>query len=231
MTTHRILPGPVNGFPSNSQRGGITIVMALILLTVMGAGAFTLSQNTLRELAITGSVSQQAKAENAADAGLDWFVVWAHPENVIATASASATSGHAYMAKNMLDILRGSSVTSFTVTSSENNARDASSVDDLVFDNNATPLSQKFSGGNQVVQAIDVNVRWLGTIDIPLTGGGGNASGGTNPNAVNAKELIWLARSTGRASVDPDPTSSDGNRFIRYRSTREMIASSLFTQQ
>ena len=63
------------------ERGGITILVALILLGMMTLGAFAMAKNSLREVAVTGNTWQAAKAAEAADAGLDWFVVWTHPAN------------------------------------------------------------------------------------------------------------------------------------------------------
>jgi len=71
-----------------SEQGGITILVALVLLSVMTVAALGMSQNTLRELAITGNESTGRKASEAADSALDWVLIWSNP-NAATSISAS----------------------------------------------------------------------------------------------------------------------------------------------
>lgn len=77
-------------FPSfnrlDRERGGITILLALILLSVMTVAAFGLSRNTLREIAITGNESIGRKAFESADSGVDWTITWLDRDAVAVTA-------------------------------------------------------------------------------------------------------------------------------------------------
>lgn len=63
----------------HSQTGGITILVALVLLSIMTVAAMSMSQNTLRELAITGNESTGRKAAESADSALDWVLIWSNP--------------------------------------------------------------------------------------------------------------------------------------------------------
>ena len=63
-----------------SEQGGITILLALILLSAMTVGALALSQNSLREISITGNEATGRKAFETADAGLDWVITWGSPQ-------------------------------------------------------------------------------------------------------------------------------------------------------
>lgn len=203
------------------QAGGIAIVVALILLGVMGAAAFSLSRNTIRELAISGTVIQGTKAESAADAGLDWFMLWAHPDNVTANAGSPTSLGHALLAYKMKDTLLGNYNAPFTISGNVANAEDTSSADDMTF--GIGGISQGTAYGNKSLQAFDIRVTFLGDTSVNLTGGGGGASGGTTPQTQGYKELLWQVRSTGRVAIP--------GTGIQYQAVREVIATSAFSQQ
>lgn len=77
-----------------SEQGGITILVALILLSVMTVAALGMSQTTLRELAITGNESTGRKAAEAADSALDWVLIWSNPNAATSiTASTDPVTG------------------------------------------------------------------------------------------------------------------------------------------
>jgi Tfp pilus assembly protein PilX len=61
------------------EKGGITILLALILLVLMTTAAFQVSHSTLREIAMSGNESTGRKSTEAADAGIDWVITWLNP--------------------------------------------------------------------------------------------------------------------------------------------------------
>lgn len=209
------------------ERGGIPIILALILLSIMSAGALSMASSSIRELSITGSVSQGAKAAEAADAGLDWFIVWAHPFNAepklggtgAAGLLSSALNGlkttdfQAYSYPSGVTFIGNESDRSVRITSSEADY----ATNGMVFDNTAALMSQNQASGNRVIQKFDLVVRFLGFQPVALTGGGGQAAGGTNPNALSSQDLLWHISSTGVASVDT------GGGYIPFRQRRDMI--------
>lgn len=75
-----------------SERGGVTILIALILLMAMAVAAFGVSQTSLRELAITGNESTGRKAAEAGDAGIDWIITWMHSGGTSPTTFQSAVA-------------------------------------------------------------------------------------------------------------------------------------------
>lgn len=66
---------------THSEAGGITIVVALMLLVLLTIAAVAMSRNALRELVTSGLSRQGAMARNAADAGLEWSIYWMDLEN------------------------------------------------------------------------------------------------------------------------------------------------------
>lgn len=72
---------PFLAVPRPAERGGITILVVLSLLVLITAAAVGMSRNSMRELMIVGSSRQAANVRQAADAGLDFAVLWINPQN------------------------------------------------------------------------------------------------------------------------------------------------------
>lgn len=227
---------------AKAQRGGMTIVMALVLLAIMSLAAFSLSRNAIRELATTGHLIQGDKASEASDAGLDWFIVWSHPDNMTLAYTSAGAVGNQTLAKAMNDLkspnwhdalsadgLLASTSTSRNwdmaalVTSQESQT----ATNDMVFDNTnaAAVLQATNSGGSPVVQRFDLQVRFLGFQAGTLTGGGGGASGGTSQAALGTQDTLWQVVSTGFAAVP-----IGGGNYLRYQQRRELIGSQALAQ-
>jgi hypothetical protein len=54
----------------------MAILLAFMLLALMAGAAFGTGRNAQRELALCGEAVLGARAANAADAGLEWFLAW-----------------------------------------------------------------------------------------------------------------------------------------------------------
>jgi Tfp pilus assembly protein PilX len=79
----------------DTQTGGITILVALMLLVLLTISAVAMSRNSLREVIISGTVRQGAEARNVADNGLEWSCYWLTPDTTgitKATPDAAATA-------------------------------------------------------------------------------------------------------------------------------------------
>ena len=221
-----------------SERGGVTIIVALVLVVLMSLAAFSLSRNAIRQLASSGSILQGGKASEASDAGLDWYLVWAGADNQTAALASGTASGNKNLAQALYDMthyptdwythlsndgLLASTDSTRTwdmaasITSSESDA----ATSDLVFDNTAgTVLQSTNSAGNPVVQSFDLTVRYLGTIQPALTSNQSGASGGTNASQNTVGELYYQVSSLGKAAVP-----LGGGNYLRYQQRREMITS------
>lgn len=62
------------------ERGGMVILLSLLLLAIMTIGAMAVGQTALRDLAITGNEGTGRKAAEAADSGMDWVITWSNPD-------------------------------------------------------------------------------------------------------------------------------------------------------
>jgi len=238
MASNRLLPSD----PRAAERGGIPIIVALVLIVVMSLAAFSLSRNAIREMSTVGSVIQGSKASAAADAGLDWFVTWSHPDNMTVALGNASTNGSYTLAKAINDIKSPNWYTALsadnllastastrtwdmaaTVTSQES----GTATNDMVFDNTTQTavLQAKNNGGNPVIQRFDLTVRFLGFQPVTLTGGGGNAAGGTNPAANGAQDTAWQVVSVGNAAVP-----IGGGNYLRYQQRREMLGTQALSQ-
>jgi hypothetical protein len=60
----------------HSQAGGITIIVALMLLVLLTVAAMAMSRNSLREIVTSGFTRQGAMARNVADSGVEWSIHW-----------------------------------------------------------------------------------------------------------------------------------------------------------
>lgn len=77
--------------PRHSEAGGITIVVALMLLVLLTVSAVAMSRNSLREIVTSGFNRQGAMARSTADAGIEWAVYWIFADN---GALAGTLPGH-----------------------------------------------------------------------------------------------------------------------------------------
>ncbi len=58
------------------EHGGITIMVALMLLVLLTVTAMSMSKNSLREIMVTGTMRQAVEVKSQADTGLDWSLYW-----------------------------------------------------------------------------------------------------------------------------------------------------------
>ncbi|MFN8012221.1 MAG: hypothetical protein U0P81_12675 [Holophagaceae bacterium] len=63
------------------QTGGITILVALILLVLLTVAAAGMSRNSFREIVNSGTVRQGSQVRNVADAGIEWSIYWLDIQN------------------------------------------------------------------------------------------------------------------------------------------------------
>ncbi|WP_257306641.1 hypothetical protein [Geothrix campi] len=188
------------------EAGGITILLALVLLSMLGAMVFGLGRDSLREIAITGNESLGRKAAEAADSGIDWTVTWGLSNG--ATADQQAV----YTAINQLSLAIADPTLRTLGTDATTNTKGTGYMSDSgtgilrAYIYPSTPgsdLSPSTSGYTQqsvVTQAMETEVRYLGPYPLANTGAltAGKSSGG---GATGSKRFFFLVRSTGRANV------------------------------
>ena len=203
-----------------SEQGGITILTTLGLLVLLTVMVFSLGKSSLRELTTTGTVWQSAKASEAAEAGLDWFILWSIPNNAAsATGYSRDTLVSAIQALNTGTTWSDPTINPHLLNPANPwdradsiTSTPSATGSDMVFANSGTGALQ----GGSVVQSFDLMFRYLGVPLINTVSSGlGNPSGpgtGTGRQAV-----LYQLQSTGKASI---PTGS--NAYMTYRATREM---------
>lgn len=62
------------------ERGGVTIVVALLLLALMMVWALAMSRTSMQEVMITGAMKQGLEVRNVADGGLEWAMTHMQPD-------------------------------------------------------------------------------------------------------------------------------------------------------
>lgn len=207
-----------------SEQGGITILTVLGLLVLLTVLVLSLGKNSLRELAVTGTVWQAAKASEASEAGLDWFMLWTNKENL---GSATSRDRQRLVAAFQELNTTGTWQTSTYLLNSANTwdraaiirSTEQSAASDMVLSNTGADYLQAATG-NVTVQSFDIMFRYLGDPSVGIVsgaaGGSGNTAGRTTGRTGRTSNL-YQVQSRGKASV---PTG--GSSYIRYMTNREM---------
>lgn len=195
----------IPGSTRRHERGGIAILLALVLLTLMGAMIFGLGRDSLREIAMTGNESIGRKAAEAADSGIDWTVMWALGNGTTPDQAAIRTALDT-LSKAIADPTLRTTGTDATLNSRGSGYMnvDTGILRTYVYpDSTTSDLSLSNAGYSQtseVQQAMEVEIRYLGPYPLANTGAltAGKASGG---GATGAQRYFFLVRSTGRANI------------------------------
>lgn len=215
----------MNRIPTSrkGEQGGIAILIALTLLSIMTVAAFAVSADSLREISITGTESTGRKAAEAADSGIDWVVAWSNPDALTFATSGAEQS----LQQAMSDMLNALESAAPSQTTSDPKPNDPYQTDytsykilntttgslriflrsgDSAYQNSALTMAKKGDPGflqdTVVQQAFDVEVRYLGASLLNVASG------------VKAKKrgTLFLIRSLGRANV-----GQTGQSFIAQR--------------
>lgn len=193
---------PTSSLLRTRQQGGLTIVMALVLVGVMGAATFSLSRNAIRELSMAGTIIQGNKAGAAADAGLDWVITWGQGGVKLADFTAANPSASQ---NKMLSDMKGtlSSTTGYPATT--------------ILGKGVQAMSLNW-GTATTDQNFDLEFRFLGALPAGRQGGGSSdnsgASGGTKVSGATG-DYVWRVLSTGRATPNLGQT---------FQAQRELVA-------
>ena len=179
-----------------SEAGGITIVVALMLLVLLTVAAVAMSRNSLRDIVTSGFTRQGAMARNVADSGIEWSIYWIEQEN-------SATAGvTALKMANLSDGLlndttlsgRARDVTSFVPGTSSSN--------DIYAPGGTPPADLMLPSVAGVTEGFTLGMTNMGKLPITMMsqGSGTNAftpaAGTENKNAPD----LWAIRSDAQVS-------------------------------
>ena len=89
----------------SAERGGITILVALMLLVFLTITAIGMSRNAFREVVISGTTRQGAMVRNVADSGVEYGILWIEPPSLRPGATGPAAQLQAlttYLQTNVL---------------------------------------------------------------------------------------------------------------------------------
>lgn len=179
--------------PFHSQSGGITILVALMLLVLLTIAAVGMSRNSFREVVSSGTSRQGAMVRNTADAGIEWSIYWLDLNN----AQSAADSGlKLHALKNWLLL-------------NEPNAGKAYDLDMGLFDPSDLPSPSSFAADQKLPNALG-NLQGFTTAltrmgKLPITdmsqgitqGTFAPAQGGVNKQAPD----LWAVRSDAQLQV------------------------------
>ena len=217
---------PTRAFPlRRSEQGGVTILTVLGLLVLLTVLSFNLGKNSLRELTSTGTVWQATKAAEAAEAGLDWFLLWTNKENWgSATGRDRDTLVTAFQQLNTTGSWQTATNLSASFTPGDRNilirSTELTPTSDMVLSNADSNFYLQAATGNVTVQSFDIAFRYLGDPGVAVisgaAGGSGNTAGSTTGRTGRNSNLYQVV-SRGKAGV---PIGSGS--FIRYTTIREM---------
>lgn len=179
--------------PFHSQSGGITILVALMLLVLLTIAAVGMSRNSFREVVSSGTSRQGAMVRNTADAGIEWSIYWLDLNNA---KSASDSALQLQSLKSWLLL-------------NEPNAGKAYALDQALFDPNSLPSPSSFPDDQKVPNAAG-NLQGYSTAltrmgKLPITdmsqgitqGTFAPAQGGINKQAPD----LWAVRSDAQLQV------------------------------
>lgn len=85
-----------------AERGGIAILVALILLVFLTIAALGMSRNSFREIVISGTTRQGAMVRNIADSGIEYGIEWIRPASMTPAPSGSAAADFQALATYLL---------------------------------------------------------------------------------------------------------------------------------
>lgn len=189
-----------------AEQGGLTILVAIILLSVATVAAIGLSRDSIREALITGNEGTGRKAYEMADSGLDWVVTWGSPYVVLQSDAAKDVAEKSLLTgmSNLLDAIDNESL--------RGSYMDATGTLNLKLLGSTTggsmvPKTTTWLQGSAVKPSFDVEVRYLGPYELANTGRG--------PLIKNTRSL-WLVRSSGFATVGTMPFVSRREATVDY---------------
>lgn len=218
--------------PRRTERGAITILTVLGLLMVLTVFAFGMSRNAIRELGISGTVWQAARASEASETGLDWFLLWASKENwpsataydrnrLVAALQQLNSSGTWQTSSYLLNPVSTTDTSLNWDRAAILKSAETAVNSDMVSVNSGADFLQAGTG-NTTIQSFDIQFRYLGSPLIGTMSGASGGSGNTAGQTTGSKGLalnLYQIQTLGKASIPTGATS-----YIRYITQREMYA-------
>jgi len=143
------MPAPVHAPRAPRQRGGITILVTMLLLVLLTIASLALSKSSIRQAITSGTIRQAAQAQNLADAGIEWAVYWVAPD--FSSTRATPTSGALSLQgiRDSLQLAGSYGTPAATLSTSDMTLSSASGLTQS-FDVTVTLMGQVFPGGTSM---------------------------------------------------------------------------------
>ncbi len=169
------------------EAGGISIVVALILLSVVTVASMGMSRASLREMLIVGNESTSRKAFETADSAMDWTLTWGSPYSNT-TADPAAASLQASMTALLAAIYSDTNRSAYTDTSGTLRTV----LTGATIGGNMTPSTSSYLQSTAVQPSFDAELRYLGAYQLSNT---------TQSSLIKSSQSLWLLQTTGRANI------------------------------
>ncbi len=192
------MPGPHPRYRRPSESGGITIVVALMLLILLTTAAVGMSRNALRDIVTVGFGRQGAMARNVAESGVEWAIYWMDLEN-----GKVATSGSA---AQKLVSLKTALLMDDTRTGSAFNLSSSSPTSPTAYTPNGTVLADMtLVTADGSSQGYTLGLTRMGKLPIVLTSQGMGASAYTPAAGGKARQApdLWATRADAQVTQTP----------------------------
>lgn len=168
---------PASASFRHRERGGITIMVVLMLLVLLTIAAVSMSKNAVREVIIAGTSRQGAEVRSLADSGLEWSLYWMEPADPAGNRPAAAGLAQTYRDR---------------VAEISGNPSLAGRLQ---------PVGGDLSLGTD--RTAQLQLMYMGTVDPGATSSNPQAS----PGQVSITDLAcWSIRSEGRLAYTDGPT-------------------------
>lgn len=184
--------------PKHSQAGGITIIVALMLLVLLTVAAVAMSRNSLREIVTSGFSRQGAMARNVADSGIEWSIHWIELEN--SKVASGAAQKFAQLKGGLLD------VETLAGRAKDVNSTNFSAPLDYV-PGGTLQTEFQLSGPAGVTQGFTLGLTRMGKLPITMMSQGAGSGAFTPASGGPLKQApdLWAVRSD--AQVIQGPTT------------------------
>lgn len=214
-----------------SEQGGIAILLALTLITLMGAMVLSLSRDTLRDVAIVGNEAIGRKAAEAADAGVDWAVMWAQGTGGPGERQVvlDAVNDLSYAIADHSLWIPGTDATLNTQGTGNYSPAGYLRVyidpnpgsTDMIMDNS------NYAQTSNVRQQFNLEVRYLAPYPLADTSAL-SQSKSTGGGSTGAERHYFLIRSVGRANIYTDPNDTSSPVLWSFLGRREALVDIVF---
>ena len=196
------MPSAPNVRRRQSQAGGITILVALMLLVFLSLICAGMTRNSFREILTSGTTRQAAMARSVADSGIEWTMFWIYPGNVPDTTNASAQlfAGPAGLVNTLLaqpqlagqyvQLSNFNAAAPVLYTGPGNQAMPA----DLTVSNPAANVTEGFT----------LSLMYMGQLSVAGTSQGTTAGSyrPSAPSSGNPAPDLWAVRSDGQVTLN-----------------------------